>query len=275
MTAPRGAGGVQLGAARARCSARRPRPTRRARCSRQYASLLSTIAASRGRREGDLLAAARRSRRRAADQGPRRRLPPLDRADQGGRRRGAAARSADLRRRRPGAALPRLRRRADRRLPALPRVAAAPRLHLARADRSRHPAPARRVQRRRRPGVEAAAIDLVDLFGVFQSAEANDVVNFSLELLPSVLETKRASGVQTFAVDGYAVDRAARQPRLARCSPSSPTTTTCSSARSSTTSSTTTATRSSARRSGACSTSSSTARRRCAACARCSRAAWR
>jgi len=53
-------------------------------------------------------------------------------------------------------------------------------------------------------GVEAAAIDLVDLFGVFQSAEANDVVNFSLELLPSVLETKRASGAQTFAVDGYA-----------------------------------------------------------------------
>jgi len=53
-------------------------------------------------------------------------------------------------------------------------------------------------------GVEAAAIDLVDLFGVFQSAEANDVVNFSLELLPSVLETKRASGAQTFSVDGYA-----------------------------------------------------------------------
>lgn len=48
------------------------------------------------------------------------------------------------------------------------------------------------------------ALDLVDLFSVFQSAEANDVVNFSLELLPSVLETKRASGVQTFAVDGYA-----------------------------------------------------------------------
>jgi hypothetical protein len=47
-------------------------------------------------------------------------------------------------------------------------------------------------------------LDLVDLYGVFQSAEANDVVNFSLELLPSVLETKRASGVQTFSVDGYA-----------------------------------------------------------------------
>jgi hypothetical protein len=47
-------------------------------------------------------------------------------------------------------------------------------------------------------------LDLIDLYGVFQSAEANDVVNFSLELLPSVLETKRASGVQTFSVDGYA-----------------------------------------------------------------------
>ena len=30
------------------------------------------------------------------------------------------------------------------------------------------------------------------------------IANFSLDLLPSVLETKRASGVQTFAVDGYA-----------------------------------------------------------------------
>jgi hypothetical protein len=48
------------------------------------------------------------------------------------------------------------------------------------------------------------ALDLVDLINVFQSAEANDVVNFSLELLPSVLETKRAAGVQTFSVDGYA-----------------------------------------------------------------------
>jgi hypothetical protein len=53
-------------------------------------------------------------------------------------------------------------------------------------------------------GATTPAIDLVDLFAVFQSAEANDVVNFSLELLPSVLETKRSSGVQTFAVDGYA-----------------------------------------------------------------------
>ncbi len=47
-------------------------------------------------------------------------------------------------------------------------------------------------------------VDLLDLYNVFRSAEANDVVNFSLELLPSVLETKRAAGAQTFAVDGYA-----------------------------------------------------------------------
>jgi hypothetical protein len=53
-------------------------------------------------------------------------------------------------------------------------------------------------------GSASGSLDLVDLYGVFQSAEANDVVNFSLELLPSILETKRASGVQTFAVDGYA-----------------------------------------------------------------------
>jgi uncharacterized protein with von Willebrand factor type A (vWA) domain len=39
---------------------------------------------------------------------------------------------------------------------------------------------------------------------VFSSPEANSVVNFSMDLLPSVLETKRQSGVQTFSVDGYA-----------------------------------------------------------------------
>jgi hypothetical protein len=47
------------------------------------------------------------------------------------------------------------------------------------------------------------SLDLVDLFAALGSPEANDVANFSLELLPSVLETKRASGAQTFAVDGY------------------------------------------------------------------------
>lgn len=49
-----------------------------------------------------------------------------------------------------------------------------------------------------------SAVDLVDLFAALGSPEASDVANFSLELLPSVLETKRASGIQTFAVDGYA-----------------------------------------------------------------------
>jgi hypothetical protein len=48
------------------------------------------------------------------------------------------------------------------------------------------------------------AIDLVDLFAALGSPEANDVANFSLDLLPSVLETRRATGSQTFAVDGYA-----------------------------------------------------------------------
>lgn len=49
-----------------------------------------------------------------------------------------------------------------------------------------------------------ATIDVVDLFAALGSPEANDIANFSLDLLPSVLETRRASGVQTFAVDGYA-----------------------------------------------------------------------
>ncbi|MBK9031103.1 MAG: hypothetical protein IPL61_07170 [Myxococcales bacterium] len=48
------------------------------------------------------------------------------------------------------------------------------------------------------------AVDLVDLFAALGSPEAHDVANFSLELLPSVLETRRATAVQTFAVDGYA-----------------------------------------------------------------------
>ncbi|MCA9611932.1 MAG: hypothetical protein KC586_04135, partial [Myxococcales bacterium] len=49
----------------------------------------------------------------------------------------------------------------------------------------------------------AGAMQMLDLLNVFESPEANDVVNFSLDLLPSVLETKRASGQQTFSVDGY------------------------------------------------------------------------
>ena len=50
----------------------------------------------------------------------------------------------------------------------------------------------------------ANALSMLDLLNVFQTPEANDIVNFSLDLLPSVLETKRASGQQTFSVDGYA-----------------------------------------------------------------------
>jgi len=56
-------------------------------------------------------------------------------------------------------------------------------------------------------GAEASAanaLGMLDLFNALSSPEANDVVNFSLDLLPSVLETKRASGQQTFSVDGYA-----------------------------------------------------------------------
>jgi hypothetical protein len=49
----------------------------------------------------------------------------------------------------------------------------------------------------------AGAMQMLDLLNVFESPEANDVVNFSLDLLPSVLETKKASGQQTFSVDGY------------------------------------------------------------------------
>jgi hypothetical protein len=50
----------------------------------------------------------------------------------------------------------------------------------------------------------ASALGMLDLLNVFNSPEANDVVNFSLDLLPSVLETKKASGQQSFSVDGYA-----------------------------------------------------------------------
>ncbi|MEZ4369065.1 MAG: hypothetical protein R2939_22700 [Kofleriaceae bacterium] len=54
-----------------------------------------------------------------------------------------------------------------------------------------------------------ATLDLVDLSAALGSPEAHDVASFSLELLPSVLETRRATGVQSFAVDGYAsIERA-------------------------------------------------------------------
>jgi hypothetical protein len=46
--------------------------------------------------------------------------------------------------------------------------------------------------------------DLLDLYRVLATPTAQDIVNFSLDLIPSVLETKKSSGVQTFSVDGYA-----------------------------------------------------------------------
>lgn len=49
----------------------------------------------------------------------------------------------------------------------------------------------------------AGIVDITDLLGVLSTPQANDVVNFSLDVIPSVLETKRSSGMQTFSVDGY------------------------------------------------------------------------
>lgn len=47
-------------------------------------------------------------------------------------------------------------------------------------------------------------VDVTDLLGVLKSPQANDIINFSLDVIPSMLETKRSSGMQTFSVDGYA-----------------------------------------------------------------------
>jgi hypothetical protein len=43
----------------------------------------------------------------------------------------------------------------------------------------------------------------VDLLAALSSAMANDVVEFSLELLPRVLETRRSDGPRTHSADGY------------------------------------------------------------------------
>ncbi|MCP4499111.1 MAG: hypothetical protein GY822_03980 [Deltaproteobacteria bacterium] len=48
------------------------------------------------------------------------------------------------------------------------------------------------------------ATDLLDIYRALSTPEVHDIVNFSLDLIPSVLETKRSSGVQTFSIDGYA-----------------------------------------------------------------------
>jgi hypothetical protein len=50
----------------------------------------------------------------------------------------------------------------------------------------------------------AGALAQVDLLAALSSPASNDIVNFSLELLPSVLETTRARATGTHAVQGYA-----------------------------------------------------------------------
>lgn len=50
----------------------------------------------------------------------------------------------------------------------------------------------------------AGALAHVDLLAAMSSPAANDIVNFSLELLPSVLETRRTKSTGTHAVHGYA-----------------------------------------------------------------------
>lgn len=50
----------------------------------------------------------------------------------------------------------------------------------------------------------AGALAHVDLLAALSSPATNDIVNFSLELLPSVLETRRAKAAGTHAVHGYA-----------------------------------------------------------------------
>jgi len=52
--------------------------------------------------------------------------------------------------------------------------------------------------------VDGGTPDLSDLYQVVGNIGAADVVDFSLQLLPSLLETKRRRSVQRFAIDGYA-----------------------------------------------------------------------
>ncbi len=53
-------------------------------------------------------------------------------------------------------------------------------------------------------GLGTDGADMLDLYRALATPAAHDIANFSLDLIPSVLETKKSSGVQTFSVDGYA-----------------------------------------------------------------------
>jgi hypothetical protein len=50
----------------------------------------------------------------------------------------------------------------------------------------------------------SGSLEIADMYHALSSIEAGDIVDFSLDLLPSVLETKRAGGAQAFSIDGYA-----------------------------------------------------------------------
>ncbi|MCA9580190.1 MAG: hypothetical protein KC416_00265 [Myxococcales bacterium] len=50
----------------------------------------------------------------------------------------------------------------------------------------------------------SAPLDVVDMLSLFEAPDAHDIVNFSLDLLPSVLETHRVTGEQSFQIDGFA-----------------------------------------------------------------------
>ncbi|MCB9701662.1 MAG: hypothetical protein H6711_07215 [Myxococcales bacterium] len=54
------------------------------------------------------------------------------------------------------------------------------------------------------PGEAASGVDLADLYSVMVSPALADVIDFSMELLPSILEVRRDSGQQAFSIDGYA-----------------------------------------------------------------------
>jgi hypothetical protein len=52
--------------------------------------------------------------------------------------------------------------------------------------------------------VEGRLPDLADLYQLVGCLGAADIVDFSLQLLPSLLETKRRRSIQRFSIDGYA-----------------------------------------------------------------------
>ncbi|MGB1700773.1 MAG: hypothetical protein ACPHRO_12505, partial [Nannocystaceae bacterium] len=56
----------------------------------------------------------------------------------------------------------------------------------------------------RQGGVGMRGEDFADLYKVIGDVGLSDIVDFSLELVPSLLEVRRDSGQQTFGIDGYA-----------------------------------------------------------------------